>query len=552
VIRTDGVVSFAKGSTTGTAVGMSYDHRQDVLSLANRVTALVRPAGEAGGTEIAAGNAEFARGAASLRFTGGATLIRGDRVVEAASALVQLSADQERIESMGLRGGSRLTVGQAGAGTLRGLSSRDMDLKLAAGSEAIEHALLTGQAVIELAGESGTPGGKIAAETLDIGFGLDGAPTALTARRGVDVTLAGESGSPARTIRAASMDGAGEPGQGLSRAHFAGEVEYRERGVDLDRTARAATLDAVLRPGLSAITEARLAGGVRFVDGRTTAHAAAARYEVSRGAVELSGSEPGALAPRVVSDRLAVDATRINLTFAGPALRAEGAVKGTLRPPAPGGADAGRLPRLLDPGEPVQIVAGALDYDGAASKAVYTGGAQLWQGERTIKGESIALDDRRGDLTASGSVMTVTLLDEAGRDRQKTRVRSVATAREFRYDDATRRATYDGAAHISAPERDLAAARIELWLSPSGDTLDRADAYDAVTLRDPNRRITGDRLAYAADDDRYVVTGQPVRIVDACGGETTGRTVTYLKTADTLVVDGSQHIRTETRGRQCP
>jgi len=325
----------------------------------------------------------------------------------------------------------------------------------------------------------------------------------------------------------------------------------------VDRAASASRLDVTLKPGMSAIEDARFAQAVRFVDGRMTALASAARYDLEKGSLELTGSEPGALAPRVVNEQIAVDATRIDVVLAGPVLTAVGAVKSVLRPTAKGGqADPSggrRLPSMFKQDEPVNVTAGALDYDGAVSRATYKGGAQLWQGERSIKAASIVLDAQSGDLAASGSVVTATVLDEVNKDNKKTRVRSTATAREFTYEDATRRATYGGDAHMSASDQDLTAGRIELYLKPSGEELERAEAYESVTLRDRNRRITGARLTHTTADDRYAVTGQPVTIINECGGETIGRTLTYLKATDTVVVDGSQQGRTQTKGRgQCP
>jgi len=350
-----------------------------------------------------------------------------------------------------------------------------------------------------------------------------------------------------RTIRSATMDGGGEPDRGLTQAHFAGGVEYRERGADVNRVATAGTLDVVLKPGMSAIEEAGFAHAVRFVDGAMTALASAVRYDLGKGTLELTGSEPGALAPRVVNDQISVDATRIDVVLAGPKLNAVGTVKSVLRPAK------SHLPSMFRQDEPINVTAGALNYDGPVSRATYEGGAQLWQGERSIKAASMVIDARIGDLAASGSVVTATVLDEVDKDKKKRRVRSTATANEFKYEDAPRRATYAGDAHMSASDRDLTASRIELYLKPSGDELERVEAYDAVTLRDQNRKISGTRLTHTTSDDRYVVAGQPVTILDACGGETTGRTLTYLKTADTLAVDGGPQSRTQSKGRgQCP
>jgi lipopolysaccharide export system protein LptA len=91
-------------------------------------------------------------------------------------------------------------------------------------------------------------------------------------------------------------------------------------------------------------------------------------------------------------------------------------------------------------------------------------------------------------------------------------------------------------------------------LKESGDELERLEAYDGTTLRELSRRkTTGDRLTYFSADERYVVTGAPVTIVDECGRETTGRTLTFYKTTDRIIVDGNEQVRTQTKGKSnCP
>jgi hypothetical protein len=82
--------------------------------------------------------------------------------------------------------------------------------------------------------------------------------------------------------------------------------------------------------------------------------------------------------------------------------------------------------------------------------------------------------------------------------------------------------------------------------------LERVEGYEAVTLRESGRTATGDRLSYLAADEQYDMTGIPVRIVEQCR-ETTGRTLTFYKAVDRILVDGQQITRTRTKsGGNCP
>jgi len=138
--------------------------------------------------------------------------------------------------------------------------------------------------------------------------------------------------------------------------------------------------------------------------------------------------------------------------------------------------------------------------------------------------------------------------NDAKDTKPKDHTPSVATAKDMKYEDATRRLTYTGNAHMSGPEGDMTASRIELFLKPSGDELDRAEAYENLTLREQNRETKGSKMIYTTANETYVITGTPVKIVDQCKRETIGRTLTFNKGTDSVIVDGNSQIRTQTKG----
>jgi lipopolysaccharide export system protein LptA len=112
---------------------------------------------------------------------------------------------------------------------------------------------------------------------------------------------------------------------------------------------------------------------------------------------------------------------------------------------------------------------------------------------------------------------------------------------------------------MSGAQGDVTATRIELMLAAKGSALDRLEAYELVTARVDTRIGTADRLTYFADEGRYLMTGiatVPVKIVEKKLGEecreTTGRTVTFFKSTERIIVDGNEEVRTQSkRGGPC-
>ena len=560
-VRAPGPVTFTRGRVRGTGTGMTWEQTRDLLTILDQAVVHIVPDEKgANAADVTSGAAAFARRDKYIRFERTVRIQRGGHVIEAETAMAYLSPDENRIETVELHDRSHLSTSHASAGGLQTLSGRDMNLKYAADGESLEHALISGDAMIQLAGEPGTAGRQIAANMIDMTLAPDGmSPTALVGREAVQLTFPPETATPGRTIRASALAARGEPGRGLTRAQFSGNVQYRELGGDVSRAASAATLDVTLKPGMSSIEEAKFARGVRFEEGRMSAQAAAARYDLDRGTLALSGSEPGATVPHVVTEQIAVDAATIDVTLVGPKVKASGNVRSQLKPASKGimpgdSANDVRMPSMLKQDQPVIVVGNGLDYDGSVALGTYTGAARLFQGDTSIKGETIVIDNKAGNLSASGGVVTTTVLDEAGKDKKKARVPSIATSNDLKYDDATRRLTYTTNAHMNGPEGDMTAARIELYLKASGDELDRAEAYENLTLREQNRETKGSKMIYTTANETYVVTGAPVKILDECRRETIGKTLTFNKGADSIVVDGNAQIRTQTRGGnvKCP
>lgn len=553
ILRVPGAVSFARGRMSGTAQGLTYDKNSDVMTLLDQVSVHLAPQSGEAGLQISSGSAIFRRAEQVVQFDQALQVIRDTRTMTADSGLARLDETGDALRTLELRGNARIADTPEAAGGLELMTARSMDLHYGEDGETLQRALLVGSAAVHLAGQAGQGSRRIVANSLDIALAGGATPVGVIARERVELALPAETPTgAARTIQSDALDATGEEKTGLRAAHFTGNVQFREQAAGAGRTARSEILDVTLAPGLGPIQEARFARAVRFEDGPMTADAAAARYVLDKGTLELSGREPGRDRPHVVHERIGVFATAIEIELEGPQVHATGDVKSVVQPDTRPSDASQKVPSMLKRDEIVNVTAGELRYAGKASTATYSGKALLWQGDTSVKADTIALDNTKGDMTGTGAVATSVMLEQTGDRGKKERTRSTTTSKEFVYDEALRRATYMGEAHLSSPQGDMTAEKIELYLKPSGNELERAEAYEGVTLREKARKTTGTRMTYFSQDERYVMTGAPVTIVDECRRETTGRTLTFFRTTDRIVVDGSEQIRTQTKGgTQC-
>jgi lipopolysaccharide export system protein LptA len=576
IVRVPGQVAFTKGRMTGSGAAMRYDETNDIITIAQN--AQVTMTDEAGATQYAfsATAGVLDRKEHVLTLDGQAKALRGEQAFEGDRALARLTPEEDGVTFIELRGNARVSGG--GDAALDAMSARDIDMDYTDDGVTLERVLLVGGAAVALTGEDGAAGRQIIGETIDLTLGADGTVTRATGRDNVQLTLPASAGTSARTVKAKALDATGEPGRGLTQARFTDDVEYREeaqRGAN-PRTATSRALTVAMDG--NAISSAVFSGSVTFEEKGLRASGADARYQPVDGTLRITGADAGG-GPRVADEQVTIEAQKsIDVTLGDRQMRALGAVRTTLR--AAGGS---RLPGLLSEKEPANVNADALEYEGEAGKAVYKGNALLLQGQTGIRGELITLDQKQGDLAALGSALkpatSTIVLDMAV---------SIGTAREIRYDDATRVISYlshippppppprQGMAvpppapvvvaprgrgavapvpppavqvQLNGPQGQMRADRIEIVLAKEGSRAERLEAYTNVNTRVDLRVATGDRLTYFAEDERYVMVGAnavAARVIDACR-ETSGKTLTFFKAADRIIVDGNEEIRTQTK-----
>lgn len=554
IVKVPGPVKFARGRMSGTGVGFTYDEQRDTLWILNQAVVHFAPDKGAGAADLTAGGFGFARRDRYMRLERTMHMERDGQVTDANEATVTLFPDRDESDYIELRGSSKVTGG-AGMGLLKSLSANDMNLDYREDGRTLQHATLAGQADIQLATKGGSAGQRLQGGNMDIALAPDGSVSGLSARDKVEVTLPATADTAARTIKSNALTAAGGA-QGLSTMNFSEGVAYDEAATKEQgaRSARARTLDASLDPAAGTLTQAEFKNAFHFEDGPMSANSANAIYRIVEGQLELRGKEGNAV-PQIKDETLTIDADQIDVTLSPRKMVASGKVQSVLQPSKkPGGnAPAAKRPGLLQDKDPVNVIAAKLTYDEASRKGEYTGQARLFQGETQINGESITLDETKGDLIVTGKVITTLVIAEKNAKPGVPQTPMVGRAGSFTYTDETRRAVYKTLATLVGSQSDLHADTIDMLLAPEENTLERLEAAGAITATVDKRVVTGTKLSYLPAEDKYVVLGVPVKMIDTDCQETTGKTLTFFKSSDRVVVDGNEEIRTQAKsGGKCP
>jgi lipopolysaccharide transport protein LptA len=564
ILTIPGPVEFTKGRMKGSGLNATYDRTREVLWIQEQAQVAVGPDPKTGdpGSDASANAIGLARAEHYLRLVGNGRLTSEGRTLEADDIVIRLTDDDQYVRAMELRGNSRIT---GSAGGPQSMSARDIDLAYAEDGRTLQTARLVENAVVQLDAASGK---RVSGRTIDIGMGPNGTTvTRLDANERVQVDLPAEGPSPAKQILAASLAAAGPPDNGLQQATFTGNVEYTEarrgRGNEsAQRSARSDVLVVDTKPGLGAIDRADFRGRVTFTSGSDlTAEAPQGIYFIDKDRLELLPGKglPGK-PPNVRDGRMSVTARTINVTISTRELSAETDVQTTITP-SKGAKAQGKTPSLMQQDEAINARSNRLTYNGSTSQAVYSGAVTLWQEpDTTIRADTINVDDKSGDLTATGKAVTTFIVEETD---QKTGTRkrtpTHGTAETFRYIDAKRLAVYEGGAHLNGPQGDVTGDKIELFMKSGVNEVERAEAYATtgkVEIRDGNRIATGLRLTYTAANQEYLIVGKPVVIVEEDNGtckEVVGATATFNRAAGSMQIQGKEPFASKSRTlKTCP
>jgi LPS export ABC transporter protein LptC len=570
MVRGPGPVTFKVGRISGSGVDFTYDEARDLMGLSDQAKVKLAPEKQGGDvTDISAGAAVLARTDKFISFERAVHIVKGSQVIDAQTALGDLSDDDAHLTGLELQGGSSIETPNAEPGGLKLMSGDVINLTYYENTDFLQSATISGGAALRIAAEKDATESVLHADNIEIGMAPDGATlTSLNARDHVIFDLSSAKGQLAKKVTSNALVASGEPGKGLTVASFTEGVEYLETGGDppVKRTVMSRTLDTSLKGGLGQIQEATFIGSARMREGATQAAASTMRYNMETGQVALTGAA-GEPVPRVVNEQIQIDSTNIDMNVEGSKMKAYGEsrrVQSIMFPAKPGAKDAPRTPGLMRQDQPVNGVSRELVYAGGENGSIeLTGTVMLVQGEKSetqIKGDKVAIDGKTGNLLAQGSVisqMVVQDIDPATKERVATR--SIAYAQQMQYEDAVRKVTYTTKAHLIGPQGDLTGETIVLTLGTNGQDIERLESEVDVKLTEVDRITIGDRLTYDAAKEEYNVVGKGrlvrmfKRAEDGSCRRSDGSSLTFSRGADSLLLKGRDDSRTQTAAdNACP
>jgi LPS export ABC transporter protein LptC/lipopolysaccharide transport protein LptA len=190
---------------------------------------------------------------------------------------------------------------------------------------------------------------------------------------------------------------------------------------------------------------------------------------------------------------------------------------------------------------PIFITAERAEARNKDGVTVYTNRARGWQDDNFVKADRIELYQSDKRMVATGNVESTlySVKTDQSNGKRET-VPGFASAERMTYSDADRLIHYDGNVKARQGTDRIEASIVDVYLQKETNDVDRMMADGNVTLTQPGRRGTGDKLNYTSADGRAVLSGKAARVDDNEKGSTMGAQLTFYSRDDKVFVDNQQ------------
>jgi lipopolysaccharide export system protein LptA len=328
------------------------------------------------------------------------------------------------------------------------------------------------------------------------------------------------------------------------RTHTDPTAEERKKNRPASTTS-SRELEARFDPKTSRLGSMRQSGDFAYQEGDRQARAANATMDADQNLIQLD------TAARMWDATGSTAADHIRLDQRTGDFLAEGNVVSSRLPEK----DQKKNSEMLSGDDPLQATARKMDSRNRNRQIHYEGAVHMWQGANRIQADVVDVDrnpdPQKRTLVADGHVVTNLWEEPKDEDKKKTAVPTLTEvhAAHMVYNEATRLAHYTGGVRLSRPGLQVKGQELRAFLSEAGadSRLEKAFADGAVeifsTARDRTRTGTGEHAEYYTADQKVILRGPRVRMVEKVftspkPNTTEGKEAIYFANDDRLLMTG--------------
>jgi len=330
-----------------------------------------------------------------------------------------------------------------------------------------------------------------------------------------------------------------EAGNAVRQCNGDGNVKVEFEPLEGDkpvRTTTSQTMTANFDRATQNVTEVVQDGAFKYVEGEKNATAKRATYTLADNTIKLTGNEPTVWdsAARTQAEEIVINTEtgkgeahrRVRTTYYNREKTGNAAPFGNTR-------------------APIFITANDVEIGNKGKTVVYTGSARAWQEQNFVAADRISMTQDDKQMNAEGHVSSAIsqMKRKMTGSKEKEVVPVFAKSAKMFYSDASRRIHYEGNVDVKQGSDTMKSQTLDIFLTKATNEVDRIVAETGVSMTQPGRRGSGDKIEYTASTDTIVLTGNLAKIEDDQRGQTTGRQLTLHMSDDSILVEDQRGTR---------
>ncbi len=169
---------------------------------------------------------------------------------------------------------------------------------------------------------------------------------------------------------------------------------------------------------------------------------------------------------------------------------------------------------------PVFITADNAQIDNSNEIGVYTGNARAWQDNNFVKADKLVFNQKAKRMDGEGNVQSLLY------DTKNGKKPVFASSNKIGYDDGKKYLRYEGNVDIRQDSDRLTAEIADVYLNENNEVRQTILQNNVVIIQ-PKRKARGDFAQYTANDETFILRGNPATIDDAEQGSSQGSQLSF-------------------------
>lgn len=169
---------------------------------------------------------------------------------------------------------------------------------------------------------------------------------------------------------------------------------------------------------------------------------------------------------------------------------------------------------------PVFITADNAQFDNANEIGIYTGNARAWQDSNFVKADKLVFNQKAKRMDGEGNVQSLLYDTKPGKKPV------FAASQKIGYDDGKKYLRYEGNVDIRQDSDRLTAEIADVYLNEN-NAVRQTVLQNNVVITQPKRKARGDFAQYTANDEIFIIRGNPATVDDAEQGSTQGSQLSF-------------------------